>query len=134
MIVNRLRPILSNYISQHQSAFLPGRGSSNNAIIFQEVIDKLNLSSFPGQNLLLKSTSKRLMTTLDGPLLKAVLPSCSSRLLVSASLCIVSPHELFNVGNGRFYLESLLSGGLRQGDHICSPRVVLSLSHLFQLN
>ena len=38
-IVNRLRPILQELISENQSAFIPGRLISNNSIIAFECID-----------------------------------------------------------------------------------------------
>jgi hypothetical protein len=38
VLVNRLRPILDNIIGPYQSSFLPGRGTSDNAIVLQEII------------------------------------------------------------------------------------------------
>lgn len=45
VLVNRLRPYLSSYIGPFQSAFLPGRSTSGNAIILQEVINCLQKPS-----------------------------------------------------------------------------------------
>jgi hypothetical protein len=38
VLVHRLRPILNNIIGPYQSSFLPGRGTTDNAIVLQEII------------------------------------------------------------------------------------------------
>jgi len=38
VLVNRLRPILDIIIGPHQSSFLPGRGTYDNAVVLQEII------------------------------------------------------------------------------------------------
>jgi hypothetical protein len=38
VLVNRLRPILDSIIGPYQSSFLTGRGTSDNAIVLQEII------------------------------------------------------------------------------------------------
>ncbi|MCI14528.1 RNA-directed DNA polymerase (Reverse transcriptase), partial [Trifolium medium] len=38
VVVLRLRPILDSIIGPYQSSFLPGRGTSDNAIVLQEII------------------------------------------------------------------------------------------------
>jgi hypothetical protein len=38
VLVHRLRPILNSIIGPYQSSFLPGRGTSDNAIVLQEII------------------------------------------------------------------------------------------------
>lgn len=44
VLVNRLRPYLDEIVGPYQSSFLPGRGTSNNAIILQEVIHSMRKS------------------------------------------------------------------------------------------
>ena len=41
VIVNRLRPLLSNLISPNQSSFIPGKTTTDNIIITQEIIHTL---------------------------------------------------------------------------------------------
>jgi len=41
VLVNRLRPFLDQIVGPYQSSFLPGRGTSDNAIILQEVIHSM---------------------------------------------------------------------------------------------
>jgi hypothetical protein len=44
VLVNRLRPFLDQIIGPYQSSFLPGRGTSDNAIILQEVVHSMRKS------------------------------------------------------------------------------------------
>lgn len=44
VLVNRLRPLLNNLIGPHQSNFLPGRGTSDNAIVLQEIVQSMQKS------------------------------------------------------------------------------------------
>jgi hypothetical protein len=38
VLVHRLRPILNNIIGPYQSSFLPGRGTTDNSIVLQEIV------------------------------------------------------------------------------------------------
>jgi len=38
VLVHRLRPILNNIIGPYKSSFLPGRGTSDNSIVLQEIV------------------------------------------------------------------------------------------------
>jgi hypothetical protein len=38
VLINRLRLILNNIIGPYQSSFLPGRGTSDNSIVLQEIV------------------------------------------------------------------------------------------------
>lgn len=44
VLVQRLRPILNNIIGPYQSSFLPGRGTSDNSIVLQEIIHYMRRS------------------------------------------------------------------------------------------
>jgi len=44
VLIHRLRPILNNIISPCQSSFLPGRGTTDNAIVLQEIIHYMRRS------------------------------------------------------------------------------------------
>jgi len=44
VLVQRLRPILNNIIGPYQSSFLPGRGTSDNFIVLQEIIHYMRRS------------------------------------------------------------------------------------------
>ncbi|MCI05653.1 RNA-directed DNA polymerase (Reverse transcriptase), partial [Trifolium medium] len=44
IMVNRLRPFLTQIIGPYQSSFLPGRGTTDNAIILQEAIHSMRKS------------------------------------------------------------------------------------------
>lgn len=44
VLVNRLRPFLNDIIGPHQSSFLPGRCTSDNAIILQEIVHGMKKS------------------------------------------------------------------------------------------
>nr|KYP48705.1 Transposon TX1 uncharacterized [Cajanus cajan] len=44
VLVNRLRPFLMRIVSPFQSSFIPGKGTMDNAIIFQEIIHTLSKS------------------------------------------------------------------------------------------
>jgi len=38
VLLHRLRPILNNLIGPNQRSFLPGRGTSDNSIVLQEIV------------------------------------------------------------------------------------------------
>lgn len=44
VLVNRLRPFLHDMISPLQSSFIPGRGTTDNAIVLQELVHHMNKS------------------------------------------------------------------------------------------
>ena len=44
MLVNRLRPFLDQIVGPYQNSFLPGRGTTDNPIILQEVIHSMRKS------------------------------------------------------------------------------------------
>lgn len=44
VLVNHLRPFLDDMISPLQSSFIPGRGTSDNAILAQEVVHYMHLN------------------------------------------------------------------------------------------
>lgn len=44
VLVQRIRPILSNLIGPFQSSFLPGRGTTDNAIVLQEIVHAMRKS------------------------------------------------------------------------------------------
>lgn len=46
-LVNRLRPLLDNLISETQSAFIPGRMITDNALIAFECFHKIQQSKIP---------------------------------------------------------------------------------------
>ncbi|KAL3503651.1 hypothetical protein ACH5RR_038100 [Cinchona calisaya] len=48
VLVNRIRPLIRDLISPHQASFIPARKGSDDVIIVQELIHKLN--SFKGKN------------------------------------------------------------------------------------
>jgi hypothetical protein len=44
ILVNRLRPFLNQIVGPYQSSFLPGKGTTDNAIILQEAIHSMRNS------------------------------------------------------------------------------------------
>lgn len=44
VLVNRIRPMLDSIISPFQSSFIPKRGTTDNAIILQEIVHAMNKS------------------------------------------------------------------------------------------
>ncbi|CAA0815342.1 Unknown protein [Striga hermonthica] len=118
VILYRLRPILFECIGLEQSAFLPGRGTSNNAIVLHEVLHKFNQRQrgceFAIKIDLDKAYDRVKWKFLRDSLTQLGLDAPSVTLIME---CVTSAHFAI-LWNGRPSLDIYPSRGLRQGDPI----------------
>jgi hypothetical protein len=121
-IINKLRPHLNDLISENQSAFLPGRLISDNALIAFECFHAIHRSkngdeSFCAYKLDLSKAYDRVdWEFLEGVLIKMGF----DKKCVGWIMCCVKSVKYTVQVNDNITEVFTPTRGLRQGDHLCS--------------
>ena len=117
IIVNRIRPLLSNLVSPFQAAFIPGRRGVDNVIIAQELIHSLHKKKGRKGQFILKVDLEKAYDRLEWSFIREVLLffNFPSRLVDLILECVssFSISILFNGGHLKVFKPSR---GIRQGD------------------
>ncbi|KAL0012167.1 hypothetical protein SO802_007275 [Lithocarpus litseifolius] len=134
ILVARLRPLLGKLISPYQSAFVPGRKGTDNAIIVQELVHtisrKKGRSGFMAIKIdLEKAYDKLEWSFIRDMLIRVNLPQNLIKLMMSC----VSTVSTSIVVNGGALDQILPSRGLRQGDPLSPYIFILCMDFLSQL-
>ena len=134
ILVARLRPLLGNIISPLQSAFVPGRRGTNNAIIAQELIHTISRKKGRSGFMAIKIDLEKAYDKLEWSFIRFMLnrvnlPQSLIKLIMSC-ISTVSTSILVNGGT----LDPIFpSRGIRQGDPLSPYVFILCMDFLGQL-
>ena len=131
VLVHRLRPILSNIIGPYQSSFLPGRGTSDNSIVLQEIIHFMKRSKRKKGFVAFKLDLEKAFDNVNWDFLSNCLhdfgfPDITSKLIMH---CVSSPNYSI-LWNGNKLPPFKPSHGLRQGDPLSPYLFILCMEKL----
>jgi hypothetical protein len=117
VLVNRLKPYLSDVVHPLQASFVPGRKASDNIILVQEIIHSMNTSRSKAGNMAIKIDLEKAYDRLEWSFIRLTLqhfnlPQWWIDLIMS---CISSSHLSILV-NGEKTESFAPSRGIRQGD------------------
>jgi hypothetical protein len=130
-MVNRLRPFLDQIVGPFQSSFIPGRGTTNNAIILQEAIHSMRKSKRKKGDMVFKIDLEKAYDNVSWDFLQACLtqngfPPVTVKLIM---YCVTSS-SLSILWNGRRLSNFTPTTGLRQGDPLSPYLFVLCMEVL----
>ena len=131
VLVHRLRPILSNIIGPYQSSFLPGRGTSYNSIVLQEIIHFMKRSKRKKGFVAFKLDLEKAFDNVNWDFLKNCLhdfgfPQDTIKLIMH---CVSSPSYSV-LWNGNNLPSFKPTHGLRQGDPLSPYLFILCMEKL----
>lgn len=131
VLVHRIRPYLDSFISPFQSSFIPNRGTSDNAIIAQEVVHQMYKKKGKGGFLLFKIDFEKAYDRVDWNFLRLTLSDFGflaptidliMSCITSSSLSLTWNNEILESFNP--------NRGLRQGDPMSPYLFVLCMEKL----
>ncbi|GAU21723.1 hypothetical protein TSUD_328480 [Trifolium subterraneum] len=128
IMVNRLRPFLTQIIGPYQGNFLPGRGTTDNDIILQEAIHTMRKSKRKKGDMVFKIDLEKAYDNVSWEflhlcLIKNGFPPMSIKLIM---FCVISS-SLSIMWNGRRLPSFTPTRGLRQGGPLSPYLFVLWL-------
>nr|XP_025677258.2 uncharacterized protein LOC112777171 isoform X2 [Arachis hypogaea] len=131
VLVNRLRPFLTEIISPLQGGFIPGRGAPDNIIITQEILHFMKQTKSRKGTLAFKIDLEKAYDRIDWRFLEHTLgkfgfPSATIRLIMTC----VRASSLNLLWNGNRLDSFAPRRGLRQGDPMSSYLFVLCMERL----
>jgi len=130
VLVNRLHPLLKTIIGSYQSSFLPGKGTTNNAIILQEIVHDIRRSKKRKGGVAFKLDLEKAFNNVNWDFLKDYLndlgfPPSTIKLImhyVTSSFSIL--------WNGNKMPTFKPTHGLRQGDYLSPYLFILCMEKL----
>uniref|UniRef100_A0A2N9F7H7 Reverse transcriptase domain-containing protein n=1 Tax=Fagus sylvatica TaxID=28930 RepID=A0A2N9F7H7_FAGSY len=131
VLVNRLKPYLSDVVHPLQASFVPGRKASDNVILVQEIIHSMSISRSKIGNMAIKIDLEKAYDRLEWSFIRLTLqyfnlPQWWIDLIMS---CISSSHLSILV-NGEKTDSFAHSRGIRQGDPLSPYIFILCMEYL----
>ena len=131
IIVNRIRPLLSNLISPFQTAFIPGRRGVDNVIIAQELIHSLHKKKGRKGFFILKIDLEKAYDRLEWSFICEVLLFFNfPNRVVGLILECVSSYSIFILFSGGQLEVFKPTRGIRQGDLLSPYLFILCMEYL----
>ena len=131
VLVNRLRPFIMDLVGPLQNSFIPGRSTTDNVIIAQEILHHMHSSKKKKGTMAIKVDLHKAYDSVDWGFLEQVLVSFGfpDRIRRLIMFC-VSTSSLSLVWNGVRLPSFQPNRGLRQGDPISPYLFVLCMEKL----
>lgn len=134
ILVARLRPLLGKLISHYQSAFVPGRRGTDNAIIVQELIHTISKKKGKTWFMAIKIDMEKVYDKLEWSFIREMLIRVNiPQNLIKLMMSCVSTVSTSIVVNGGALDHILPLKGLRQGDPLSPHIFILCMDFLGQL-
>lgn len=134
LIVNRLRPFLTNLVSPTQSSFIPGRSCHDNIIVVQEAIHSFNKCRGKNGYFLMKVDLEKAYDRINWDFLRWVLMDVGlPSNWISLIMFCVTKTEFSLLWNGEKLDPFIPAQGVRQGDPLSPYLFAICLERLSQI-
>ncbi|KAG5531068.1 hypothetical protein RHGRI_025879 [Rhododendron griersonianum] len=131
ILISRIRPLLCDLISPLQSSFLPGRSSTDNVIIVQEIVHRFNSMKGSKGNMLIKLDLEKAYDRLEWGFIRQVLHFFNfPPLWINLIMSIISLSSMSILFNGSATDTFSPSRGIRQGDPLSPYIFILCVEYL----
>jgi hypothetical protein len=131
VLVHRLRPILNNIIGPFQSSFLPGRGTSDNSIVLQEVVHFMRKTKRKKGYAAFKLDLEKAFDNVNWDFLSLCLQDFGfPDITIKHIMYCVSSSTFSVLWNGNKLPQFKPSHGLRQGDPLSPYLIILCMEKL----
>ncbi|XP_057452893.1 uncharacterized protein LOC130744751 [Lotus japonicus] len=131
VIVNRVRPFLNRLIGPMQSSFLPGRGTTDNVFLAQEIMHYMNSSCSRKGSLAFKIDLEKAYDSVSWSFLRETLDMFGfPNALRDLIMCCVTSSRLSILWNGARLPAFSPGRGLRQGDPLSPYLFVMCMERL----
>lgn len=134
VVANRIKMFVAKLVSEVQCSFIPGRQTSDNIIIVQELLHSMRRMKGRTGIMAIKIDLEKAYDRISWPFLTKVLQAAGfSTDMVELIMYVVSSAKMQVLWNSTFLEEFQPSRGLRQGDPLAPFLFVLCMEHLTQL-
>lgn len=131
IIAERLKPLLKDLVSSEQDSFIPGRQTTDNIIITQEMLHSLRRRKGKKGSMVVKIDLEKAYDCIDWGFLQAVLRKVGvGEPLIKVIMSCLQTTALSVLWNGECLKEFTMERGLRQGDPLSPYLFVLCMEVL----